>query len=397
MRTITRCLFLLLIIGGDGSALDSQTATERWRLLPDLRVGSIDVPNYALTDVSDLTVGTDGTFYILQPLEQRLRIYDQNGQFLRTVGRPGDGPGEFRFPTNIGWVGDTLWISDGVQLRVTFLDAKGEVLGTSPLAVSSLGPGFLPTTAQTLMADGTAIVQPLVSSRSLAANDISRAPLLRTDRIGSVLDTVAWLPLRNQYFSVSNPDASPPWTSYSPQPFADPPLWSVTPDRASVILVDVGERSRAELGKIKVFELTLAGDTIRSADVQYTPVPLTSKMVEEVISMRAEHFFNVGDGRIASRAAAERMIQDELYVPATLPPVSEVIAASNGSIWLQRESMASDANLWQILGTDGQVEAILSTPPELKILLVTDEHVWGVEYDELQIPYVVRLRIDKPT
>lgn len=113
--------------------------------------------------------------------------------------------------------------------------------------------------------------------------------------------------------------------------------------------------------------------------------------------MRAEHFFNVGDGRIASRAAAERMIQDELYVPATLPPVSEVIAASNGSIWLQRESMASDANLWQILGTDGQVEAILSTPPELKILLVTDEHVWGVEYDELQIPYVVRLRIDKPT
>ena len=47
---------------------------------------------------------SDGSFVALDQIDAQFRIHDSAGEHLRTVGRHGEGPGEFESPYQI-WVG----------------------------------------------------------------------------------------------------------------------------------------------------------------------------------------------------------------------------------------------------------------------------------------------------
>jgi hypothetical protein len=62
----------------------------------------------------------------------RLHLFDPEGRFLRTIGREGSGPGEFRNLVGIAWVGDTLAAMDPGNGRVQLLDPQGRAGETHP-------------------------------------------------------------------------------------------------------------------------------------------------------------------------------------------------------------------------------------------------------------------------
>ena len=47
---------------------------------------------------SGLAVDDDGNLFVSDWTNARVQMYDQNGKFVRTIGRKGQGPGEFRYP-----------------------------------------------------------------------------------------------------------------------------------------------------------------------------------------------------------------------------------------------------------------------------------------------------------
>ncbi len=51
--------------------------------------------------IKNIVVDDEGTAYILDTQLKEVVVYDANGRFLQTIGREGDGPGEFRYPNNI--------------------------------------------------------------------------------------------------------------------------------------------------------------------------------------------------------------------------------------------------------------------------------------------------------
>ena len=58
-----------------------------------------------------------------------LVVYDGRGQFLRTIGRPGQGPGEFgRFLQVLVGPGDTLYVADASQRRLQVPTAGGALV-----------------------------------------------------------------------------------------------------------------------------------------------------------------------------------------------------------------------------------------------------------------------------
>ncbi len=61
----------------------------------------------------------------------RIEEFSLAGKHLRTLGKRGDGPGEFNFPTSL-FVGPdgTLFVADMLNFRVQQLDANGQVLGS---------------------------------------------------------------------------------------------------------------------------------------------------------------------------------------------------------------------------------------------------------------------------
>ncbi len=72
---------------------------------------------------------SDGSIVVADRLAAELRIYDLEGRHLRSMGRSGEGPGEFRNPLGL-WVtsGDTLWAGDYRPWRYNVFTAEGELV-----------------------------------------------------------------------------------------------------------------------------------------------------------------------------------------------------------------------------------------------------------------------------
>ena len=70
---------------------------------------------------------SDGSVAVLDRLSAEIRIFDANGRHVRSMGRRGEGPGEFRSAWKL-WVlpGDTLWAGDYRPWRYNVFTADGE-------------------------------------------------------------------------------------------------------------------------------------------------------------------------------------------------------------------------------------------------------------------------------
>ena len=71
---------------------------------------------------------SDGSIVAADRATAEVRIYDETGRHLRSMGRKGEGPGEFDDPFQL-WVvvGDTLWVGDSMApWRYNVFTAQGE-------------------------------------------------------------------------------------------------------------------------------------------------------------------------------------------------------------------------------------------------------------------------------
>ncbi len=70
---------------------------------------------------------TDGSVAVAERASREIRIFGGHGRFLRSMGGPGDAPGEFRDPFVL-WVlpGDTLWVGDYSPYRFVVFTSAGE-------------------------------------------------------------------------------------------------------------------------------------------------------------------------------------------------------------------------------------------------------------------------------
>lgn len=72
--------------------------------------------------------GPDGCFYVPDWGGGRIVVYGPDGEYLRSFGRSGDGPGEFRSLNFQSLQGDVLSIRDATNSRTTFYRTDGTLL-----------------------------------------------------------------------------------------------------------------------------------------------------------------------------------------------------------------------------------------------------------------------------
>ncbi len=67
-----------------------------WVIEPDVRIGALqgDGPE-VFSEIKSIAPLLDGRIAVLDAHAQEIRIFDKDGEYLRTLGRPGAGPGEF--------------------------------------------------------------------------------------------------------------------------------------------------------------------------------------------------------------------------------------------------------------------------------------------------------------
>jgi hypothetical protein len=90
---------------------------------------------YLLSSPMGVKTAENGDIYILDWADVNIRVYDKDGRFLRTVGRKGQGPGDFNIPCYFCLLPDgTLCILDSANQKLSVLDGQGRFLRGFPLA-----------------------------------------------------------------------------------------------------------------------------------------------------------------------------------------------------------------------------------------------------------------------
>lgn len=116
------------------SALDVQ-APRQLAPEPAVRIGVVEGPaEYQWTRPLAAVRLADGGFAVAEGTPAEIRVFDAEGTFLRRIGRPGEGPGEFRSPQALarGPEGSILaW--DPRNRRRSHFDAEGGLLSEATL------------------------------------------------------------------------------------------------------------------------------------------------------------------------------------------------------------------------------------------------------------------------
>lgn len=390
LERLANVCVLAILVGCAGQP--TNRSQPRWTLRRELHIGSVNSPGYELTWAPSMKVDQDGDIYVDQPQEGLIRVYDGAGRYVRTIGRRGTGPGEFANPDPLGWRGDTLFVADLGNMRVTLFDPRGRVVGDFAISWPWTHSDLLPGYVSGLFDDGTFLVHGTASSTLIAERAVSTLPFGRVDRSGRVSNPLGRVWVGHAVLYVHPPGAVAGAGYYMPQPFAGPSRRVVVCCGSSrVAVVNAGPARTASGAAFRVVWIAPDGDTLTTRRYRYRPVPLSAHLRDSVVVALAHHVLR--GGLPPSLVAAERWTRAALYVPAFLPPVTAVVAGSDSTLWLRGENTGAATVVWRVLDYRGDVARRVRAPADLKIMAARHDLVWGTSLDSLGVTYVDRYRI----
>ncbi len=80
-----------------------------------------------LASIRSVVVDEGENIYILDSEEDVIKVFDKEGKYLRTIGAPGQGPGELSSPTMLSLFGDTILVHEASR-RLSFFKTNGEFI-----------------------------------------------------------------------------------------------------------------------------------------------------------------------------------------------------------------------------------------------------------------------------
>ena len=109
--------------------------------------------NHFLTTPGDfgapqgVAVDADGNVYVTDTMNNRVEIFDADGNFISEFGKHGDGPGYFARPKGIAIDADGhIWVADEMQDRLEVFNREGQLL-----TYIGMGHGEMPGQFKTLL------------------------------------------------------------------------------------------------------------------------------------------------------------------------------------------------------------------------------------------------------
>ena len=96
------------------------SADEAWSVDEIVRIGDAaeGATENSFGDIRAVTFDPLGRIWVVEGQANEIRIFDEEGRHVRTIGGDGDGPGEFSYPMGITWDGEgRAWIADGGNAR----------------------------------------------------------------------------------------------------------------------------------------------------------------------------------------------------------------------------------------------------------------------------------------
>ncbi|MBD3368798.1 6-bladed beta-propeller [Candidatus Fermentibacteria bacterium] len=83
--------------------------------------------NYVLGQPAGVSYSPSGDIWVLDMQQKSLGVYSAEGEYVRSIGREGSGPGEFLMPISFDFYPDgSFLVADAMGRRISFFDSTGE-------------------------------------------------------------------------------------------------------------------------------------------------------------------------------------------------------------------------------------------------------------------------------
>jgi len=348
---------------------------EEWRVDPepllDLTTTGSSPEHHEFEWVTDLVTTPDGGLALAESGWKEVRFYDARGHHVRTVGREGEGPGEFdRINDLLELAGDSLGAEDNWMRRLTIYDAQGE-LGriVSFLDVDTRDLFPLP--------DGGFLAH--VAAFSLMDEEIEGglqrqpSPIVRLDALGEVRDTVAvGAGFEHVVIVVDGEvagDAGPLFRKSDHMEVRDGKLYVGAADSLSYEMRDTDGRL-LRLVRVPGFDLS---------------VP------PEMIEARRERLR-------ASRNPIFREIDRQTPDPTSLPAYSDLVVDELGNVWLEAFlslEQQDEPRRWRVFDPEGAWLGEVLLPPRFTVFGIGRHRILGARRDELDVAHPQVLALER--
>lgn len=324
-------------------------------LVEVLRIGSTDGACDAFGNVMSLAVDGDGRIYVADSQANDIRVFSPEGECVRTFGRSGEGPGEFRLLAGIVWQPPGfLWTIDSIRERLTVFDSLGTVLATHPVR---LGPAA--SHPWRMWVDGGGSLHLWIPGFDSIVKYGA----------GPGLDVLESSP---------EPEEIPTREAYTEQmaaggsrisvqrgiPYLPHILWTMNPS---------GNMWQANSSAFAIHETTYGGDTLR-----------TVRLDREAPRLEGRERDSIAD---AIGIAARRL-------PERKRALEDIRIGPDGWVWIETEQDATRA--WEVFDERGYYVGRVASPVPIEkkpFPVFGADRVTGVTLGEFDEPYVVQLRI----
>jgi hypothetical protein len=359
--------------------------SEAWTVDEELRIGTLEGdPDYQFGRIGWIAVDSKNQIYALDFQTQQVQVYSADGEYVRTIGGRGAGPGEMQGAMFM-FMGpaDTLLVPDLPNQRVNRYAPDGSALESFRVSLEQGLPMLFKATASGVIAEQ---VRPFaVPGQPEIENPEDAIVLLASD--GTVTDTVMKFPSGE---TISLGGDAPEIKFYSTEP-----IWEITDDLH--LLYGVNEEYRIGF-------YSRSGDLERVLTMPYERKPVTDTD-REVTTQFMERLWK--DQGVPAQMIPQ--LRNMIKFGETFPAFSFIMSGPANTIWVQHVQPASELSAeeletfdllqdtgapdWDVFDAQGRFLGIVSMPPRFAPRLIRDDDIYGVWRDDLDVQYVVRLRI----
>jgi hypothetical protein len=344
--------------------------------------------------VHGMIVDKAGNLYVLDNSEQRVKVFTAQGRLIRTIGRKGQGPGEFQSASRMQLLRDSLWVFDHVNNRVTVFQLNGKGLRTFPLVEPA---GRTETAIMYVSANGFWLIHAEAESDSRRVTGAHSWHFGTRERFGPTILTIE--PEKTVVVPMK-PDRSTGKSTgrgHFRHPITTTPLWAVTRDGSSIIYMERNTAARSGTGEIVLSAHASSGRVLWSRTLKYPPMPVTRSERNLLLdSIARPKSATTRLGRAAVFEVDRGALSDSLNLPPFWPPVKSLHSATDGTIWLE-EGGRSAKPTYLVLSPQGVPERRVTLPASSRLLVASRERIWVFRLDPDDLPLVERYRIPTRT
>lgn len=381
IRAVVSCTLILLLGVHPAGAQAAPSGNIRWpqtdvgqppRTLSFLGSPTISLGTAAGPDVANFSgiIGAtrlaSGAIVVGDASSARVLYFNQAGHFVRSFGRLGDGPGEFRMPRWLGLCGSNVGIYDAATASLTLLSEDGALLGRSRL------PPNLNFAAPIKCARAESFtlllnrIQVRVGPGQHLRIPTAVARVVGMDR----LDTLYRGGIQEYYVGQSG------------QAYSDVPLGRATLSTSGRTLLFVAENFS---DTVSVF--TQEGALVRRLRLGLSRPRMTRLHWERAVEARV-----VAEPLERTRILLRSVLR-ELPAPEVLPMIHQVVADAADNLWVRTyHDLSTQYSLWLVFSPEGAPIARVVLPRQLRVLEIGIDHLLAVSKDEDDVESVLLFR-----